>query len=324
MNIYNSRILVLDDDPFVRSMLEAILESGGYTVSSAKSGKEALKLFSEQYDTVLIISDMNMSEMNGLEFIREIRKINADIPIIVLTVNKEITIALEAIRCGASDYFLKDEAVEDTLLISVNNAVEKYRLKQQNRQLMDELILKNKELERLSFLDGLTGVANRRYFDKTINEEWGRAGRSKTSLSLIMIDIDCFKRFNDTYGHQRGDDCLKIVANTINSKLKRAGDSLFRYGGEEFAAILPNSTIEGAILVAEEMRSGVENLNILHISSIVTDHISISLGVGSMIPDRKSTPAFLIFRVDQALYAAKQNGRNQVRIANGYDCSGGL
>jgi diguanylate cyclase (GGDEF)-like protein len=315
MEIYNNKVLILDDDPFVRSMLEAILESGGYAVSSARSGREALRLFSEMPDIALIVSDMNMSEMNGLEFIREIRRHNADIPIIVLTVNKEITVALEAIRCGASDYFLKDEDVEDTLLISVSNAIEKYHLKQQNLRLMEELILKNKELERLSFLDGLTGVANRRYFDKIMSEEWGRATRSQTLLALIMVDIDCFKRFNDTYGHQCGDDCLKLVANTLDSKLKRAGDALFRYGGEEFAAILPNSNLEGVMSVAEAMRSGVADLNISHISSMVSDRVTISLGAGSMMPDRSSSPSFLIFRVDQALYSAKQDGRNCIRVA---------
>jgi two-component system, chemotaxis family, response regulator WspR len=317
MNKQNDKILVLDDDPFVVSMLEAILESGGYSVETAKSGKEALRIFSEQPDIVLILSDMNMEEMNGIEIIRAIREKNTEVPIIILTVNKELTVALEAIRCGANDYFLKDENIENTLLISVKNTIEKYHLMQQNIRLMDELIQKNKELERLSFLDGLTGVANRRYFDKTVAEEWGRAARLNTWLAVIMIDIDFFKRFNDTYGHQHGDDCLKQVAHTLNASLKRSGDSLFRYGGEEFAAILPNVNIDGAMIVAESMRSGVESLNISHVSSSIAEYVTISLGVGSMIPTYHSTPSAMIFQVDRALYAAKQGGRNQIRKVRG-------
>jgi len=315
MTEQKDKILILDDDPFVISMVEEILDFGGYAVETARSGREALRIFSEQPDIDLILSDMNMEEMNGLEFIRAIREKNADVPMIILTVNKEITVALEAIRCGATDYFLKDENIEDTLLISAKNAIEKYHLLRQNLRLMDELIIKNKELERLSFLDGLTGVANRRYFDKTLTEEWGRAARAKTWLALIMVDIDFFKRFNDTYGHQRGDDCLKQVAQILNSSLKRNGDMLFRYGGEEFSAILPNSNIEGAMIVAQAMRSDIEKSDIPHVSSMIADHITISLGVGSMIPTYHATPSGMIFQVDRALYSAKQGGRNQIRNA---------
>ncbi|MCP4352396.1 MAG: hybrid sensor histidine kinase/response regulator [Desulfobacterales bacterium] len=142
------KILVVDDDPFVRAMLGDILESDGYLIETAKNGKDALEKYFEIQDISLIISDMNMPEMNGLEFIQELRKTDRQIPIIILTVNTEINIALEAIRSGASDYLLKDENIQDTILISVEKALEKHRLKKQNIQLMQNLLQKNKELQK--------------------------------------------------------------------------------------------------------------------------------------------------------------------------------
>lgn len=306
------KVLVVDDDPFVREMLAEILKAGNYTVVTAENGVQALDLYHDISDLNLILSDMNMPEMDGMGIIRNLREKKAEIPIVILTSNTEMAMALKAIRAGANDYLLKDENIEDTLLFSVEKVLERYRLEQQNKRLLKELEEKNRELERLTYLDGLTGIANRRYFDKIIAQEWGRATRLVLPIGLIMIDIDFFKRYNDTFGHQRGDDCLKQVASALNTALKRFGDAVFRYGGEEFVAILPGSDIDGAVNVAEKMRRRVLELEIPHSDSPVSSNVTVSLGVGSTIPAAKSHHSELIDSVDEALYEAKKFGRNRI------------
>lgn len=173
-----------------------------------------------------------------------------------------------------------------------------------------------KELWRLSYLDGLTGVANRRHFEDTLDQEWNRAAREGKPLSLVMCDIDFFKAYNDTCGHQSGDDCLKKVARALSGILKRPGDLVARYGGEEFVIILPGADAKSAVFVIEELRSGVEALEIAHPNSPVCGCVTVSLGVASIIPVRKSSSAELIAAADQALYEAKKEGRNQVKICD--------
>jgi diguanylate cyclase (GGDEF)-like protein/PAS domain S-box-containing protein len=171
------------------------------------------------------------------------------------------------------------------------------------------------ELKRLSYLDGLTGVANRRRFDEDLGLEWRRMTRDAKPLSLIMCDIDFFKAYNDTYGHQGGDDSLRRVANTLNSVVGRPGDLVARYGGEEFVVILPETDSQNAKFLAEKMRSRVESLGIIHVSSQVCEVLTISLGVATSIPTRGSLPDELISSADQALYEAKTEGRNRVNLA---------
>lgn len=167
-------------------------------------------------------------------------------------------------------------------------------------------------LQRLSSLDGLTEIANRRKLDEYLDREWKRAIRTRHPLSLIMCDIDFFKDYNDAYGHQKGDECLKKVAMTLCNKLRRPGDLVARYGGEEFAAILPDTEAGDAGLVAEALRTGVEALGITHSSSSISKVVTISLGVATLIPQRDSSPDQLIMAADQALYQAKRDGRNRV------------
>jgi len=171
------------------------------------------------------------------------------------------------------------------------------------------------ELRRLSYQDGLTGVANRRHFDDALAREWRRSAREKDPLSLIMIDIDLFKAYNDAYGHQKGDECLKQVAQSIRSELKRPGDLAARYGGEEFVVILPDTDMEGAVAVAEKIQNSVEGLRIPHQASDVSDHVTVSQGVATAIADPTDTPEALVKAADQALYQAKKAGRNQVATA---------
>ncbi len=170
----------------------------------------------------------------------------------------------------------------------------------------------NQQLYRLSSIDGLTGVANRRSFDEFLHHEWRRSLRESTPLSVIMADIDFFKAFNDSLGHQAGDECLKAVAGIISDGLKRPGDIVARYGGEEFVVVLPGTDAPGALDVAEILRAAVESLSLEHPSSAIGRYATISLGVASLIPDDEKTPENLVHQADQALYAAKNGGRNQV------------
>ncbi|MHC4457658.1 MAG: sensor domain-containing diguanylate cyclase [Planctomycetota bacterium] len=170
----------------------------------------------------------------------------------------------------------------------------------------------NKELKRIATMDGLTRVANRRRFDECLATEWKRMRREKTPLSLIMCDIDYFKRYNDAYGHQKGDDCLRAVAQAIDECLKRPADMVARYGGEEFGIILPNTHADGAFHVAEIIRNAIGSLKIPHAKSNVDDYVSLSLGVSCVIPSPGGALETLVGTADKALYLAKNQGRNQV------------
>ena len=172
----------------------------------------------------------------------------------------------------------------------------------------------NDRLKRLSAIDGLTGVANRRCFDQTIQREWTRLQRTKDYLSLIMCDVDFFKLFNDTYGHQDGDDCLKSVARVLQGTAKRSSDCVARYGGEEFAVILPVTGGKSAAHVAEIIRQTVEKMAIAHSQSSVAPCVTLSLGVATVVPNNQETPESLIKCADMALYLAKSSGRNRVVV----------
>lgn len=171
---------------------------------------------------------------------------------------------------------------------------------------------KNQELERLSNLDGLTKIANRRRFDECLKQEWKRLAREKKPLSLILCDIDFFKLYNDHYGHQAGDDCLIEVAGAIEESLKRPADLAARYGGEEFGIVLPNTLAKGAMFLADLVRNRVRDLKIVHAKSKTDTYVTLSIGVSEVIPNINNTPEELLLRADKALYKAKDMGRNQV------------
>lgn len=173
----------------------------------------------------------------------------------------------------------------------------------------------NQDLQRLSYLDALTGIANRRYFEESLDLEWRRACRIGAALSLIMIDVDFFKAFNDAYGHQRGDECLKLLASSLRNALNRPGDLIARYGGEEFMMILPGINAQGAAEMAEAMRTRVEAMGIMHEGSLADKVMTISLGVVTGYPTRGFSSNELIASADEALYRAKEEGRNRVIIS---------
>lgn len=217
--------------------------------------------------------------------------------------NQEISFRLKSgdLRIGLLSAEIINLNNEQCLLVVLNDITDRKKLEEM--------------LRKLSYLDGLTSIANRRHFDEVLTKEWQRALRETKPLSLIFIDIDFFKAYNDTYGHLTGDDCLKQIANIINDTVKRPGDLVARYGGEEFAVILPTTAAQGAIMVAETMRARVESQKILHAGSKVSSYVTISAGVATIIPVAKYNPDTLIAFADKALYQAKNEGRNLVKVA---------
>ncbi|MES0488797.1 MAG: diguanylate cyclase [Leptospirales bacterium] len=200
---------------------------------------------------------------------------------------------------------LEDKVIDRTRIIEE----EKEKLK----VAMQEIVDANRILQRLAVVDALTGLANRRHFDEFINAEWDNGIRDHNLLSLIMIDIDFFKKYNDGYGHQKGDECIKIVADAIRGQLNRPTDIAARYGGEEFAVILPNTTAQGAFVIAENIQRHIESLALKHDFSEILKVVTVSEGVATIKPTSTETPGLLIERADKALYAAKHKGRNRVK-----------
>jgi diguanylate cyclase (GGDEF)-like protein len=178
---------------------------------------------------------------------------------------------------------------------------------------LKQLETANQLLQHVSATDGLTGVANRRQFDGVLDVEWARSTRSRSSLAIVLIDVDKFKRYNDTYGHQGGDACLKTVASILISSVHRPEDMVARYGGEEFAIILAGTDQSGAIVVANRIRARVESIEVAHATSEVSNYVTVSAGVAATIPRKGDSPSILIAAADKALYQAKQEGRNRVQ-----------
>ncbi|MFW6358203.1 MAG: putative bifunctional diguanylate cyclase/phosphodiesterase [Chroococcales cyanobacterium] len=210
-------------------------------------------------------------------------------------------------------HFLEEALIQQTQeLTQANQELEK-AAKEQNK-LYQELAKVNQELQEFATHDGLTKIANRRSFDSFLEQQWANAKRSQSFITLILLDVDFFKRYNDTYGHQAGDQCLQDITEAINHVVKRATDLLARYGGEEFAVILPNTNISGAIQMAELIQKAVKAKRIPHSSSSISKLVTISLGVASIIPDNKTSPSSLIAAADGALYQAKKTGRDRYVI----------
>lgn len=316
------RILLVEDSKMMRGMLAKTLANVGYSdVQMAASGAEALEMLGVTGDAPalasdVILMDLNLPDIDGIEAVRRIKAVShlRDVPVLMVTAEKDVAILRTAFEAGASDYITKPFNEID-LSARVGAAL---RLKceiDQRVALTQELEAANLRLQMLSRTDGLTGVANRRHFDTTLAEEWRRASRAGSSLALLLIDIDHFKRYNDTYGHQDGDHCLQMVAAALARCAARAGDLAARYGGEEFALILPNTDRVGACSVAERLRDEIAALAIPHAASSVGPMVSISVGVAAGLPSAFGAPEALIAAADRGLYAAKEQGRDRVIAA---------
>lgn len=290
-------ILIVDDTPQNIEILNEVL-GDEYEILCATEGKEGLALaLAEQPDLILL--DVMMPEMDGYEMCRQLKEEprTRAIPVIFITAMSQEDDEAKGLEIGAIDYLTKPIS-PPIVRARVRNHLELKR----HRDI----------LESISHIDGLTGIANRRQFDRVLDQEWRRAIRTRTPISLVMMDIDCFKEFNDCYGHLAGDDCLKSIAAAFDATLNRPGDLIARYGGEEFACILPETDASGARQVAERLHAAVLALCAPHRDSAVANQVTISVGVATMIPAAASQPDQLIAEADRHLYLAKKGGRNRI------------
>ncbi|KTB89749.1 diguanylate cyclase domain-containing protein [Pseudomonas fragariae (ex Marin et al. 2024)] len=273
-----------------------------------------------QIKPTVILQDLVMPGLDGLTLVREYRSnpLTRDIPIIVLSTKEDPLIKSAAFTAGANDYLVKlPDNIELVARIRYHSRSymtllqrdEAYRaLRVSQQQLLDT----NLVLQRLMNSDGLTGLSNRRHFDEYLELEWRRAIREQSQLSLLMIDVDYFKPYNDNFGHLEGDEALRQVAKAIRNSCSRPSDLPARYGGEEFAMVLPNTSPGGARLLAEKLRQSVSSMNIPHIAPAPGSSLTVSIGVATMTPQLGMPSRQLILDADKGLYQAKNNGRNQV------------
>lgn len=289
-------LLIVEDDSTIQALLVAVL-GNEWDIRTASSGSAALELATEQAPD-LILLDVCLPDLDGLEVCRRLKSNSRLelVPVIFLTARTSGEDEIDGLQAGGIDYITKP----------INPAVLKARIRNhlELKQSRDELV-------RLARTDGLTGLYNRRTFDDLLAREWRRLARTGEPLSVIMMDVDHFKLFNDTYGHGGGDVCLQRVARAAQSALQRPADVVARYGGEEFVALLPETKLDGAIAVAEAIRSAVIAQEIPHATSTTAPHVTLSLGVASTIPQPERDPATVVAFADQQLYAAKSGGRNR-------------
>jgi len=290
-------ILVVDDSPENLQVISAVLKEH-YKVKVAINGERALALATAAEPPDLILLDVMMPGMDGYEVCTRLKHnpATARIPVLFISSRDEEEDEARGLSLGAIDYIVKP--IRPSIVQArVRNHIDLKR----SRDL----------LERLTTQDHLTGISNRRRFDDYLAAEWRRAAREQTPLSLIAIDIDHFKAFNDHYGHPRGDHCLIHVARALASCVTRTTDLVARCGGEEFACVLPATDSGGAERLAEQMRAGIVAQCLEHAHSSTHSHITISLGVATAVPRADETAQVLIDLADAALYEAKSAGRNR-------------
>ncbi len=312
-------VLLVDDQAIIHEAVRRMLEEeDGIVLHICADAARALPVARQVRPTV-VPQDLVMPDVDGFTLLRFYRRepATAAVPVIVLSTREDARDKSRAFADGASDYLVKlPDKIE--LVARIRAHSQRYRLQLERDEafrkleaLTRELEQRNTELARLSAVDGLTGVSNRRSFDNALDVEWRRAARERTELSLIMIDVDYFKRYNDAYGHLAGDDCLRQVARALVQAVHRPADCVARYGGEEFAVLLPATSHGGALVVAEALRVAVSALQLDHRASDVADHVTLSLGVATLQPAPGSVSTDLITHADGALYAAKRSGRNR-------------
>ncbi|MGZ8136650.1 MAG: GGDEF domain-containing response regulator [Methylococcaceae bacterium] len=306
------KILVVDNNKAIRMNVDDYVSALGYDVYHAETGKQCLE-FVKENDVDLILMDIDMPDLNGFVATKIIRSMkNEDwFPIVFLTTRPDNESYINGILAGGDGYLQKP--INQTQLQLQLNAMERICVMRRKIESHKDLISANLRLSNLAMFDQLTGLANRRHFDETFNKEFNLAKRDKTPLSLLLCDIDFFKLYNDKYGHQEGDECLKQVATAIQEVPTRPTDLTCRYGGEEFVVILPRTCSMGAIKIADRIRQSVYARNLTHSASKVDDRVTVSLGLASYNGQYKTMEEF-IKDADKALYKAKEKGRNRFEM----------
>jgi diguanylate cyclase (GGDEF)-like protein len=308
------KVLVVEDSKVTLKVLCNFLEHMDIKqLLTAETGAAAIDLYRKEHPDIILL-DAQLPDIDGFEIAKQIRtseqKVDWTAIIFLTSMTKDADLA-RGIEVGGDDYLMKP--VSEVVLHAKVRAMQ--RLVEMQRSLVDmthQLNAANKELQRLSTTDGLTGIPNRRMFDELFAREWRRCERMKKPIALVMLDIDNFKMFNDQYGHQAGDDCLRAVAGQVVRGAPRASDLAARYGGEEFVLVLGETNADGARWVAENVRQHVNELGILHATP--QRRVTISGGVASVTPQSGLSPEVLLRLADQALYQAKAEGRDKVVV----------
>lgn len=319
---HSTNILIVDDTKANLISLEAILEGEDLNVMTVSNGNDALKiLLKGKIDIILL--DVQMPGMNGFEVAELMRANNKtkNIPIIFITaINKEEEYIFKGYELGAVDYLYKpisNEILKSKVKVFIKLNEQAKIIEEKTKALEEKIVqlkLTEKKLNRLIRIDELTGVYNRRAFEEIFDLEWARTIRSNGYFSALMIDIDNFKIFNDTYGHLIGDECLKNIAKIIEKTLRRITDKVARLGGEEFVVLLPETDSKGAELIAEEIRKNIEDLEIVNEGVETSEFVTVSIGISSVKPNKFMEKKEFIDCADKALYTAKKNGRNMIYL----------
>ncbi len=291
-----ARVLVVDDDPSSVHALMEILKVH-YEVSVATDGERVVEI-SERRRPDLVLLDIMLPGLDGYEVCRRLKSnpATSEIPVIFVTARESIDDQIKGLEAGAVDFITTPVHAPLVLARARTHIALKHHADR---------------LRELALTDMLTGVANRRCFEDRLKSEWRRCRRNRSPIALIMIDIDDFKQYNDTYGHQAGDHCLAQVSSAMKRALRRPGDLLSRYGGEEFACLLPETGLGQAMRRAEELGRSVESLGIPHPHSAAGPVVTVSRGVAALVPSAEIQPRELVRAADAMLYAAKRAGRNR-------------
>lgn len=294
--IERSKIVIIDDEPRFVHSLEKLFERQ-YEISYTLDSTNAAELVMREHPH-LVLLNLTMPKKDGYQVLKELKQREeiSDTPVIVVTGLHETIDETKSLRMGAVDYITKPYN-PDILKARIDTHIE---LKRQR----DFFRL-------LSFQDYLTNIPNRRGFNEIIEREHKRCRRNRTVLSLLMIDVDFFKSYNDLYGHLAGDKCLQLIVETMAQQLRRPSDQLTRFGGEEFACVLPETDLKGATVIAESLHRSISDLHITHANGI-DKQVSVSIGIASSHPDQGDEVETLLLEADQCLYKAKMAGRNRI------------
>ena len=323
------KILVVDDTNYMRNTFKEALNKAGYKdIETVDSGEKALevlgisggKMVSASLDVGCILMDIVMPGMSGIEVCRKIKSVKSYelTPVIMVTGSDDINQLKLAFDAGATDYIRKP-VHEIELLARVNTVIklrsemlERIEKEETLRRIVDQLKESNIALEKLSFRDGLTGLSNKFHLEQHLFSEWRRALRYHNPISFILVDIDSFKKYVEVYDLSEGDECLKKIAKDLKTHLHRPADLVARIGIDRFALLMPDTTEDGAIKVAEIIKSSIANLAIEHSGSSVAKHVTVSLGLATIIPSKNLNPPLFFEYAEKALARAKKLGRNKV------------
>jgi two-component system cell cycle response regulator len=313
-SMMDERLLIVEDSEGIAGLQERILTRAGFSVSIARSGGEALGMIKDSEPPALLIIDYRLPDMNGVDLLGQLSEDGHFIPSIMVTAMDDAEIAVAAMKLGALDYIIKDDKMMSTLPALCKDAIKKARLAEENVRLMEELkiandllVEANQKLEEMARTDDLTKTLNRRALLEHLEREVARSRRSGSPLSFALLDIDGFKLINDTYGHLVGDEVLAESAKRIKKRLRRT-DFFGRYGGEEFGVVLPDTAIQGAANIGEDLRQALRD----YCFECCSKEVFVTMSVGVAMLKEGMDMRAIIDIADKSMYHAKDSGKNCV------------